>query len=124
MKMKVLIVEDNPVNQTLMKKFMNKLFIECMVAANGREAIDLFQKESFCMIFMDCEMPIMDGFTATSKIRQIEEEREEHVPIVAVTAYTSEHDKRRCIEAGMDFHIPKPVTIHVIKQIMETYNIL
>jgi CheY-like chemotaxis protein len=122
--MKILIVEDNPVNQTLMKKFMSKLSIGCEVAANGREAVDLFLKEKFCMIFMDCEMPIMDGFIATAKIRQLEEATDAHIPIVAVTAYTSEHDKHKCMESGMDFHIPKPVSLHVLKQIMETYHIL
>jgi CheY-like chemotaxis protein len=106
----VLLVEDNPVNLGVVKKALSKLGLRCESAADGREALALFAEKSFEVIFMDCQMPIMDGYEATAEIRHEEAIRGmPRTPIVAMTANAMAGDREKCIDAGMDDYLAKPV---------------
>ena len=104
----ILIVEDNPVNQIVERKFCEKYGLNVITAANGEEAIVALDNNSIDIILMDCQMPIMDGFEATKIIRQSREEIRK-VPIIAVTANSTTLDRTLCEEAGMDDYTPKPI---------------
>jgi CheY-like chemotaxis protein len=106
---RILVVEDNPINQKLMVRLLDKLGYRIDIAANGREALHAVEGVSYALILMDCQMPVMDGFEATLQIRQRDRQRGEHTPIVAVTAHAGRGDKERCFAVGMDGYITKPV---------------
>jgi signal transduction histidine kinase/CheY-like chemotaxis protein len=107
--LEILLAEDNPVNQETATIMLKKLGHSVVVANNGLEALDLLAQGSFDMVFMDVQMPEMDGLTATAKIRESEESTETHIPIIAMTAHAMKGDKERCLEAGMDDYISKPI---------------
>jgi len=117
---KMLIVEDNKVNQLVLKGYLKKMGITVDLAENGVEAVERVAKNHYDLIFMDCQMPVMDGFEATKQIRQQVAERYV-LPIVAVTANAMEGDRERCLEAGMDDYIPKPVDAGVLTEVIEKY---
>jgi signal transduction histidine kinase/DNA-binding response OmpR family regulator len=104
---RILLVEDNPVNQKVAALMLEKLGMVVDVAGDGSEAIQRFEKRSYDLIFMDCQMPVMDGYAATREIRSRENGR--HVPIVAMTAEALEGARERCLEAGMDGYVMKPI---------------
>ena len=104
----VLVVEDNPVNQMVLKGILKKLGVRVATALNGEEAVARYLEQAPDLILMDCQMPVMDGFEATRKIRALEN-NQRHTPIVAVTANAMSGDKERCLEAGMDDYMVKPV---------------
>jgi CheY-like chemotaxis protein len=147
---RILLAEDNPVNQKLARMMLTKAGYQVEVANDGREAVEKYARspENFDMIFMDVQMPGMDGMEATNAIRKYEEQlrvtgyglREEneitgetrfgtrnsepatrHIPIVAMTAHAMKGDKENCIEAGMDDYIPKPIKREVVFQILEKW---
>jgi PAS domain S-box-containing protein len=107
---RVLIVEDNPVNQKVALRMLEKLGIKGDVAWNGVEAVDATAHNSYDLILMDCQMPEMDGFAATRVIRQ-REGNQRHIPIVAMTANAMAEDRQRCLAAGMDGYIAKPMKV-------------
>lgn len=100
----ILLVEDNKVNQLVAQKLLEKAGHTVTIANDGRECLDLLDKESFDLVLMDCHMPIMDGYEATREIRQ----RGLKIPIIALTANAQASDRKECIEAGMDEFISKP----------------
>ncbi|MCG8669268.1 MAG: ATP-binding protein [Pseudomonadales bacterium] len=104
---RILVVEDNPTNQMILEKMLHKLGFQSEVAANGVEALDWLQKAEFQLILMDCHMPIMDGFEATTHIRNGDPNISQ-IPIVAVTANALAGDRERCLDAGMNDYIAKP----------------
>ncbi len=104
----VMIVEDNVVNRKIAMHTLQRLGCDVDLAINGREAIDLFTRHKYDLIFMDCLMPEMDGYEATTEIRRREQGRGERTPIVAMTASVLVEQRRRCIECGMDDIVPKP----------------
>ena len=106
----VLIVEDNPVNQMITGAMLEKMGLEYTVANNGEEALELFTKQRFDIVLMDCQMPGIDGFEATRRIREIERSNSlAATPVIALTANTLEGDHSECLLAGMDDYVPKPV---------------
>ena len=115
----ILLAEDNPVNQMTATTMINKLGHTVTVANNGREAIEKVAVEKFDIVFMDVQMPEMDGITATGKIRESEESTGRHVPIVAMTAHAMKGDRDRCIAAGMDDYISKPIRRKGVQEVIE-----
>jgi CheY-like chemotaxis protein/HPt (histidine-containing phosphotransfer) domain-containing protein/anti-sigma regulatory factor (Ser/Thr protein kinase) len=106
----VLLVEDNAVNQQVASRLLASFGLQPSIVANGAEAIERTQHEHFDVIFMDCQMPVMDGYEATRRIRYRERvEARAHVPIVAMTANAMQGDRERCLDSGMDDYIAKPV---------------
>ncbi|HEY4880447.1 MAG TPA: response regulator [Candidatus Acidoferrales bacterium] len=106
---RVLLVEDNAVNQTLAVRLLEKRGYVVSVAGNGREGLAAFEKENFDVVLMDVQMPEMDGFEATAAIREKEKTTGSHLPIIAMTANALKGDEERCIVAGMDGYISKPI---------------
>ncbi|HTX14553.1 MAG TPA: response regulator [Candidatus Baltobacteraceae bacterium] len=106
---KVLLVEDNAVNQSLAVRVLEKRGYNVSVACDGREALAAIEAERFDVVLMDVQMPEMDGFEATAAIRQRERSTGGHVPVVAMTAHALKGDEERCLAAGMDAYISKPI---------------
>lgn len=116
---RVLLAEDNAVNLEVAKEFLGNLGCSVVVAENGVEAVRLFSTQSFDLVLMDCQMPEMDGLTATRRIRALEEsKRLGHIPIVAVTANAFEEDRQACLAAGMDDYIRKPFAEELLEATM------
>ena len=112
----VLIAEDVEVNQKIAREMLQILNFRVSVASNGIEAIEKYVQNDFDLIFMDCQMPVMDGLEATSKIRELEAKNSKHhTPIIALTAGIGKEDKARCIEHGMDDYLSKPFSISDLK---------
>lgn len=108
---KVLLAEDNRINAEFAKEMLEKLKCEVVVVKHGKEALERLQSDqTFNLVFMDCQMPIMDGFEATKKVLEYEKESKlKHIPIIALTANAMKGDKEKCIQAGMDDYLSKPV---------------
>ncbi|HSR49434.1 MAG TPA: response regulator [Acidobacteriota bacterium] len=106
---RILVAEDNRVNQRLAVRLLEKEGHRVSVAENGKEALKLVEKESFDLILMDVQMPEMGGIEATAAIRELETEKGGHVPIVALTAHAVKGYRERCLEAGMDAYLTKPI---------------
>jgi CheY-like chemotaxis protein len=105
----ILLAEDNLINQKLAVRLLEKEGHTVVVAGNGREALDQLESQPFDLVLMDVEMPELDGLTATALIRQKEQGTGRHLPIIAMTAHALKGDRERCLAAGMDSYIPKPV---------------
>jgi CheY-like chemotaxis protein len=104
----VLLAEDNPVNQLVARAMLERAGCVVHVAANGEEAVRMSADDAFDVIFMDCQMPTLDGYAATAAIRRREGDAQ-RTPIVAMTANAMPGDRERCISAGMDDYIAKPI---------------
>ena len=105
---RVLLVEDNIVNQLVAREMLSGLGCRVEVAGNGQEALDLLANSQFDAVLMDCQMPVLDGYETTRALREKERSTGAHIPIVALTANALEGDRERCVEAGMDDYLPKP----------------
>ncbi|NMC63382.1 MAG: response regulator, partial [SAR324 cluster bacterium] len=105
----VLLVEDNEMNQKLVLYILKKAGFDATLAKNGEEAIKLYEKQTFDVILMDVQMPVLDGYAATKTIRAIEEGSNSHVPIIAMTAHALDFHREKCLKAGMDDYISKPI---------------
>ncbi len=108
-RVRVLLAEDNAVNQTLAVRLLEKRGYAVTVAPHGRAALEAFEKDSFDLVLMDIQMPEMDGFEATAAIRQKERSTGGHIPIIAMTAHAMKGDQEQCLAAGMDGYISKPI---------------
>ncbi|MDZ4837341.1 MAG: response regulator [Candidatus Melainabacteria bacterium] len=116
---KVLVVDDIPVNQKLLLLHLKRLGYEADVAGNGQEALDMLAEKSYQLILMDCDMPVMSGFEAASRIRSNEAYSHRRIPIIALTSYDREGDKEKCIAAGMDDYITKGSSQKELKETIE-----
>ena len=118
----VLLVEDNEVNQQVAMQVL-KVLLGCRVllAENGSVALEKLQEGQFDVVLMDCQMPVMDGFTATAAIRARDRETGKHTPIVAMTAHALTGDRERCLEAGMDDYITKPLVPEDLRRALERW---
>lgn len=111
----ILVVEDNLVNQKVMMVLLELFNLQAELASDGFEALEAVKKKDFSIILMDCHMPGMDGFDATSEIRKYEQEVGHYTPIIAVTALAMAGDRQRCIAAGMDDYITKPIDRELLR---------
>ncbi len=119
---KILVVEDNIVNQKVAAKMLENEGCRCDVVADGHEAIEALSRINYDLVFMDCQMPRMDGFEATTEIRNKEEDGQ-HVPIIAMTALAQKGDHENCLQVGMDDYVSKPVTISALNGILKKHLI-
>jgi two-component system sensor histidine kinase/response regulator len=117
----VLIVEDNLLNRKLALRMLEKLGCRADLAGNGRDAVRMIEKGRYDLVFMDCQMPEMDGYEASAIIRQREKESGQHLPIIAMTAHTMTGDRDKCMEAGMDDYISKPIRKEDILQVISKW---
>jgi CheY-like chemotaxis protein len=118
---RILVVEDNAVNQMVISRIVEKLGHTAQVAANGCEALDALQRTGFDLVLMDCQMPVMDGYTATRQIRE-REGNTHRTPVVALTAGAFSEDRQRCLAAGMDDYLSKPVHVGELRVIIERWT--
>lgn len=119
-KLRILLVEDNPFNQKIASKLLAHMGYAVTIADNGQEALDRLSSERCDLILMDCQMPVMDGFTATRVIREREAQTSaRRMPIIAMTAHAMEGDRERCLNAGMDEYVPKPIEEEVLMETIE-----
>lgn len=120
---RILVVEDNDVNQLVSKAMLERLQCEVTMAGNGAEAVDAFTSHAFDLILMDCNMPVMDGFEATRQIRALEQQKNlTPVPIVALTAHALDHIKQECFAAGMDGHLSKPFDVAQLDKVLRQFS--
>ncbi|MGB3368139.1 MAG: ATP-binding protein [Acidaminobacteraceae bacterium] len=113
----ILLVEDNAMNRKIVVAIFKKYGLTCDIAVNGLEAIDAIKITDYDIIFMDCQMPVMDGYESTARIRAIEGDNK-HTTIVAMTANAMEGDRIKCIEAGMDDYIKKPLDFDKVRALI------
>jgi CheY-like chemotaxis protein len=118
---RVLVVEDNVVNQQVAKRFLQRLGCEVVVAENGKRGIEEYEKDEFGLVLMDVQMPVMDGLTATREIRR-RELPGHHVPIVALTASAMTDEMERCTAAGMDALLAKPLELPRLCEVLDRYG--
>jgi len=117
----VLLVEDNVVNQKIAIHQLNRMGYAVHTVDNGQLAVEATSTLPYGLVLMDCQMPIMDGFEATRQIRKLEQETGHHIPIVALTANAMQGDRERCLTAGMDDYLAKPITPHALKRVLDQW---
>ncbi|HPE31411.1 MAG TPA: response regulator [Parvularculaceae bacterium] len=117
----VLVAEDNIVNQMVIKAMLEKLGCTVRIAGNGREVVTEYNKREPSLVLMDISMPEVDGFEATSLIRAIQEQGGRRAAIIGVTAHAMREDRKRCLDAGMDDHLPKPVKREALMEVLNRW---
>jgi CheY-like chemotaxis protein len=120
---KVLLVEDNPINQMVAQKMLQKVGLKPVLANNGAEALERISEQSFDLVLMDCQMPEMDGFDATREIRKLDIRaiNRRQLPVIAMTANVMSGDRERCLEVGMDDYIGKPVQREQLASVLKKW---
>ncbi len=119
---RLLVVEDNLVNQQVARGRLERMGFDVHVAENGAAALEMLNREHYDLIFMDCQMPVLDGYQATRRIREMEQRgRSRRIPIVAMTAHAMSGDRDQCIRAGMDDYVSKPFNTEELQSILERW---
>jgi len=118
---KVLVAEDDPVSRNMVTILLKKHGFKVIAVENGKEAISAFEKEKFDIILMDVNMPYLDGYSATGHIRLQEQNKDDATPIIAMTAYALKGDREKCLQAGMNDYISKPIDLDQLIKIIEKY---
>jgi len=118
---KILLAEDNVVNQKVATRMLNKFGCEVDIAVDGAEAVEKWSEGCYNAIFMDCQMPELDGYAATALIRSREIGGDSRTPIIAMTANAMAGDREKCIAAGMDDYLTKPVTTAKLAEALEKW---
>jgi CheY-like chemotaxis protein len=113
------VAEDNAVNQQLIARLLEKRGHSVVLALNGREALEALEKQHFDIVLMDVQMPEMDGFEATKRIREKEQASGIHQPIIALTAHAMQRDEQRCLAGGMDGYVAKPIKLEELFSVIE-----
>ncbi len=112
---RVLLVEDYEINQKVALRMLAKLGVQADLARNGQEACEAIESGDYDLVLMDCEMPVLDGYGATARIREHEAETGAPITIIAMTAHSGGDEERRCREAGMDGFIEKPIRLETLR---------
>ncbi len=118
--MSILVAEDTPANQKVIRAILEKRGHQVQIANNGREAVDRIKQRTFDVILMDVQMPTMDGLQATQLIRQLSKPAQAEIPIVAMTAHARREDRRKCLAAGMDAYVAKPIDAGKLVHLVES----
>jgi CheY-like chemotaxis protein len=118
--LRILLAEDGLVNQKLAIALLRKKGHDVTVANNGKEAVECVAEQDFDVILMDVEMPEMDGYQATAAVREREKQSSNHTPIIAMTAHAMKGDRERCLAAGMDAYVAKPVRAEELHRTIES----
>jgi len=118
-RLRILVAEDNPVNQRLSVRMLEKMGHLVAVAQTGKEALDALRAARFDLVLMDLQMPEMDGFAATREIRMAEQDGQDRLPVIAMTAHAMKGDREECLEAGMDDYLAKPINSEELCQVIE-----
>ena len=120
--LKILIVEDDKINQKVIELRMQSLGFKITIVENGKEAIDILKETDFDIVFMDIQMPILDGFETTKLIRSPKSQVKNHnITIIAMTAFAMKGDKENCFSIGMNDYIPKPIKVEELKKILKKW---
>jgi len=118
-----LVAEDNKFNQVVVKSMLERIGIDVDIAENGREALDLFDRNEYDLVFMDVRMPVMNGYDCTEAIRR-RKDGKQNVPILALTAEATKPDAEKCLTVGMNVHLSKPLRLsEVVKAINSLINL-
>ena len=121
-RVRILLAEDNIINQKVAKRILTKLGYDVDIVSNGKEAVDTLKTTSYDIVFMDCQMPEMDGYEATGLIRNLDSNAINHnVPVIAMTAHAMKGDRKTCLQAGMDDYLTKPVKPQQLADMLEKW---
>ena len=118
-RLRILLAEDNAVNRLVAVRLLEKQVHSVAVACDGRQAVDALARELIDLALSDVQMPELDGFEVTAFVRALEEGTGRHLPLVAVTAHAMQGDRERCLAAGMDGNVTKPIQMERLKQVMQ-----
>jgi CheY-like chemotaxis protein len=118
----ILLAEDNAVNQLVMQRLLVKRGHRVTIAATGKAAIEAIEHETFDLVFMDVQMPEVDGFEATREIRRREASGRTRLPIVALTAHAMSGDRERCLASGMDAYMTKPINPRELDEVLKSFS--
>jgi CheY-like chemotaxis protein len=121
---RVLLAEDNIFNQKVAVAMLKKFGLSADVASNGEQVLDQLSQTNYGLILMDCDMPKMDGYEATLKIREQEKNNGQHIPIVAMTAHESQEAREKCAQVGMDHYISKPFKVQELQTVLSQWHLI
>lgn len=117
----VLVAEDNYINQKLISKLLSKKGYNALIVEDGSKALEALSKGDFHIVLMDIQMPVMDGYQATQAIREKEQGTGSHIPIIGITAFAMESDRKKCFDIGMDDYLSKPFNKEDFYRIIEKH---
>ena len=120
---RILLAEDNPMNQEVARRTVEKFGYTIEIVGNGLLAVEAYENNSYDLILMDIQMPVMGGFESTAEIRKLEAVNHTHTPIIAMTAHAMKGDREKCLDAGMDDYVTKPIEADILRSTLEKWTI-